>query len=232
MADSKRILGLVVACFIFAVGGSLVAQQAHQITAPDRRQQVISREHWVMRGRQFPQENSATLRNRALQQKLRMRAALTLSNLAGTGGAWSLLGPRPLPSDASGVGLQDYGWVSGRATAVAIDPDDVSGNTVYAGGAYAGLWKSTNAGAVSPSASSVTWSALTDDQATLAIGAVAIQPQLSNPSSAWEAIPPRLRTPQRWTSPRCPARHSISQWESPPQVHLLQRELQPALILM
>jgi photosystem II stability/assembly factor-like uncharacterized protein len=89
-----------------------------------------------------------------------------------------------LPSDASGIGLQDYNWVSGRATTVAIDPNDPSGNTVYAGGAYGGVWKSTNAGNLSPSPVAVNWTPLTDNQATLAIGAIAIQKQLGNPNPA------------------------------------------------
>src|SRR5437763_17028642 len=92
--------------------------------------------------------------------------------------------PNPLPSDASGTGLQDYGFVSGRATAVAIDPNDLSGNTVFAGGAYAGIWKSTNAGNLSPNAPSEVWAPLSDTQATLAIGSIAVQPQLSNPNPA------------------------------------------------
>ncbi len=90
---------------------------------------------------------------------------------------WSPLGPVPLASDASGVGEYDYGWVSGRASAVAIDPADPTGNTVYIGGAYGGVWKSTNATeTVTQNSSSVTWTALTDSQATLAVGAIAIQP--------------------------------------------------------
>jgi hypothetical protein len=97
---------------------------------------------------------------------------------------WSPLGPAPLASDASGVGQYDYGWVSGRATALAVDPADPTGNTVYIGGAYGGVWKSTNAGPASPSPASVVWQALTDNQATLAVGAIAIQPGNSNPNNS------------------------------------------------
>jgi hypothetical protein len=78
------------------------------------------------------------------------------------------------------VGQQDYNWVSGRATAVAIDPADATANTVYLGGAYGGVWKSTNA--TSPDPAGVSWTPLTDNQATLAVGAIAVQPQLSNPN--------------------------------------------------
>src|SRR5215467_9272609 len=154
-----------------------IAQTAAPQSALQRGRDRLAREHWQNAGRRIPGASSATLRERALQQKLRARAS---SSAAAVSGAWVQLGPLPLPSDASGIGLQDYGWVSGRATAVAIDPNDPSGNTVFAGGAYGGVWKSTNAGNLSPSPIAVNWTPLTDDQATLAIGAIAVQPQLAN----------------------------------------------------
>lgn len=76
--------------------------------------------------------------------------------------------------------MQDYNWVSGRATSVSIDPADNSGNTVLLGGAYGGLWKSTNAGSQNSDPALVTWQALIDDQPTLAVGAIALQPGNSN----------------------------------------------------
>ena len=77
-------------------------------------------------------------------------------------GDWVQLGPAPVISDASGVGLQDYNFVAGRATTVAIDPADSTGNTVYVGGAFGGVWKSTNAGPLSSFPGSVAWVPLTD----------------------------------------------------------------------
>ncbi|MBA3914667.1 MAG: hypothetical protein H0X25_12640 [Acidobacteriales bacterium] len=128
---------------------------------------------------------AAALRYKAYQYKLQMRTAKAAA--AGQGasdesGAWIALGPAPLASDPSGSGLLDYGWVSGRATSIAVDPADVTGNTVFLGGAYGGVWKSSNAGALSPSPDQATWTAVTDDQATLAIGAIAIQPGNHDPS--------------------------------------------------
>src|SRR5208283_2720527 len=80
-----------------------------------------------------------------------------------------------------GDGMQDYNWVSGRATSVVIDPADASANTVLLGGAYGGLWKSTNAGSLNSSTpGSVAWQSLMDDQPTLAVGAIALQPGNSN----------------------------------------------------
>src|SRR5258708_1480916 len=61
-------------------------------------------------------------------------------------------------------------------------PADPTGNTVYIGGAQGGVWKSTSA--ASSNANSVTWTAVTDDQATLSIGSIAIQPGNSDPTKS------------------------------------------------
>src|ERR1019366_9106210 len=166
--------------------------------------------NWNQRGRSVPRgESAAGLRFRAYQQKMAMRAQRAAANAASTpspapfsphpliaknamSGApavtsasastpvWAPIGPAPLASDATGDGAQDYNWVSGRATSVLIDPADSTGNTVLLGGAYGGLWKSTNAGSLSSNPDAVTWQALIDDQATLAVGAIALQPGNSN----------------------------------------------------
>ena len=52
--------------------------------------------------------------------------------------AWQAVGP-------SSVATAAYGNVSGRVTALAIDPADTTGNTVYAGTTGGGVWKSVNA---------------------------------------------------------------------------------------
>jgi hypothetical protein len=176
----QRLIGIVL-----LMAASAVAQVGRPVTAAARQQNNAAREHWQASGRRLPGASSAALRQNALKQKSRMRNLRTLSApVGGISGAWVPLGPLPLPSDASGIGLQDYNWVSGRATTVAIDPNDLTGNTVYAGGAYGGVWKSTNAGNLSPSPVSVNWSPLTDNQPTLAIGAIAVQPQLGIPNAA------------------------------------------------
>jgi hypothetical protein len=140
-------------------------------------------------GRIVAGKNAAQLRKHAYDLKLKMRqhSAALAPNALGDSGAqsaspWTPLGPVPLASDASGNGTQDYHQVAGRATAVAIDPADSTGNTVYVGGAQAGVWKSTNA--ANSSASNVTWTALTDTQATLSIGALAIQPGNNTPANS------------------------------------------------
>jgi len=155
---------------------------------------VQERAAWFLRGRVVPGKSSADLRHRAYQAKMQARAARLAraraaqprfhanSQPAGSSSGWTPLGPVPLASDATGSGFQNYNQVSGRATAVAIDPADATGNTVYIGGAQGGVWKSTNAAA--SIANNVTWTAVTDDQATLSIGSIAIQPENSDPTKS------------------------------------------------
>lgn len=145
------------------------------------------RDAWFYRGRVVRGVATGELRRRAYQTKLaqrKQRAALAQGSgqISYSNGSWTALGPVPLASDASGNGTQDYGAVAGRATAIAIDPADVSGNTVYIGGAQGGIWKSTNAG--NNDAGTVLWSAIADSQATLSIGSIAIQPGNSDPNKS------------------------------------------------
>lgn len=151
---------------------------------------IPKQEKWFQRGRIIPGQSAAAQRYRAHLQKIQMRAsrAGTPSSPATITESWIPLGPAPIKSDASGMGIQDYGWVSGRATSVAIDPADPSGNTVYIGGAYGGVWKSINAGSQSTNPANVQWAPVTDNQATLAVGSIAIQPQLTSANPANSVI--------------------------------------------
>ena len=58
------------------------------------------------------------------------------------------------------------GIVSGRITGIAVDPTNSS--TIYIAAADGGVWKTTNGG--------TSWTPLTDNQATLAMGSIAIAP--------------------------------------------------------
>jgi len=172
---------LVICCFPALAQGTKIRSESG--IAETDRDQPRQREQWFMHGRLIPGESAAALRYRAHAQKMQLRAeqaarmntAITAATTTAIG-IWTPLGPAPLASDATGFGQQDYGWVSGRAIAVAVDPADATGNTVYIGGAYGGVWKSTNAGPLSPNSANVSWSPLIDNQATLAVGSIAIQP--------------------------------------------------------
>jgi len=167
--------------------GAQVATQGSEPRVPgiDHAQR---RNEWFARGRVIRGKDSAELRRRAYQVEMRMRAQRAAALASGPNppaapsGAWTPLGPVPLASDATGSGIQDYHQVAGRATAVAIDPADPTGNTVYIGGAQGGIWKSVNA--ANSTANNVTWTPIADDAATLAIGAIAIQPGNTVPANA------------------------------------------------
>ncbi|MCE9628217.1 MAG: hypothetical protein K8R56_09920, partial [Candidatus Eisenbacteria bacterium] len=77
--------------------------------------------------------------------------------------AWSAMGPFPIPN---GQTTTISTPVSGRVTAIVVDPTDA--NLVYVGLAQGGVWRSFDGG--------LNWTPLFDQQATLAIGALALAP--------------------------------------------------------
>jgi hypothetical protein len=85
----------------------------------------------------------------ARQQQARAAAQPRDTTLSAS---WQSIGPNQIATAA-------YGNVTGRITAIAIDPADATGNTVYLGTTGGGVWKSTNA--AGPTAS-VTFAPLTD----------------------------------------------------------------------
>lgn len=123
------------------------------------------------RGGTLNGQPAAELLSRAQQQKIQLRknasSQESVQSYLISGLRWKHLGPAPLADPA-------YGYVSGRATAVAVDPTDPTGNTVYVGGALGGLWRSTNASATD--VGDVVWNQLLDSAPTLSVGAVAVKP--------------------------------------------------------
>jgi hypothetical protein len=88
---------------------------------------------------------------------------------------WQPVGPTAVTS-------QNYGLVTGRITALALDPSDATGNRLYVGATGGGVWFSQNAGAAA--SSGVVFTPLTDtlsalsdaDDASISIGALTVQP--------------------------------------------------------
>ena len=88
---------------------------------------------------------------------------------------WQPLGP-------AAVSTPDYGLVTGRVSALALDPADATGSHLYAGTTGGGVWMSSNA-AVSNGAA-VAFTPLTDTvnalggaaDASISIGALTVQP--------------------------------------------------------
>ncbi|TAN22406.1 MAG: hypothetical protein EPN33_08065 [Acidobacteria bacterium] len=157
---------------------------AAQAQERDHHDDPTARAAWFLRGRRSPDPRPAAAHLRQAfvarrQVRLAPRpAAGATPDLAGfnpTGsGTWKELGPRPQATSGSllgGLPSEDDGDISGRVSAVAIAPSDSSGNTVYIGGAFGGLWKSTNAMSSSP-----VFTPLTDNQPTLAVGAIGLDP--------------------------------------------------------
>jgi hypothetical protein len=100
---------------------------------------------------------------------------LQASSLAQGSGIWQPLGPTAVVS-------QYYGLVTGRITALALDPSDATGNTLFVGATGGGVWRSQNADTSSPA--NISFIPLTDDlsamsgavNASLSIGALSVQP--------------------------------------------------------
>ena len=172
---------------LLAISPAVLAQQdtkgaaehsANSEQAPPSTQEDASpfgRMEWFQRQRAFPLGFiPAGARDQALNQKAAMRANQNRTHdLFGAAlpaqtpftAAWFPIGPQPtLPSPGSSTG--SFGNTSGRVSAIAIDPTDATGNTVFIGGAQGGVWRTTDGG--------VTWHALTDAQPSLAMGALAI----------------------------------------------------------
>lgn len=85
---------------------------------------------------------------------------------------WAALGPAPI---ANGQTFSASGSaVSGRVTAIALDPgyNGVTNQTVYVGAAHGGVWRSIDNGA--------NWTPLLDNQPSLAVGSIAVDP--TNPN--------------------------------------------------
>src|SRR2546427_6547068 len=123
---------LVICCFPALAQGTKIRPESG-IVETDR-DQPRQREQWFMHGRLIPGESAAALRYQAHAQRMQLRAEqaarMNTAIAAATAtaiGIWTPLGPAPLASDATGFGQQDYGWVSGRATAVGAGTAGVAG---------------------------------------------------------------------------------------------------------
>jgi hypothetical protein len=148
-------------------------------------QQDTARTHRFLAQRQVDPRTALTPAQ-ALQRARAQHLALLHGNLpdarprtSSLTAAWQPLGPGSVVSTA-------FNNLTGRITAVAPDPNDTTGNTVYLGTTGGGVWKSTNAaGALA----SVTFAPLTDTLpvfsggtsaiASLSIGALAVQPSVN-----------------------------------------------------
>jgi hypothetical protein len=94
---------------------------------------------------------------------------------SGGSATWLPLGPTAVQS-------QNFGLVTGRVSALALDPSDATGNTLYVGTTGGGVWRSQNVDTSNPA--NIAFTPLTDDlpalssavDASISIGALSVQP--------------------------------------------------------
>jgi hypothetical protein len=152
--------------------GSAIFRQGFRLP-PSRFASIPTRAHTLRPGRCLLLVCGALLVQQAAAQRPQ--------NTANLAAAWQSIGPVAVASST-------YGNMTGRVTALAADPNDATGNTVYLGATGGGVWKSTNAaGALA----SVSFRPLTDDPPvfsanagsgvipSLSIGALAVQPAVN-----------------------------------------------------
>ncbi|MDR3792094.1 MAG: choice-of-anchor D domain-containing protein, partial [Terracidiphilus sp.] len=134
-------------------------------------QRFMTARGWT-RGSRFPVRDSSAPRT-----SLRVTATATVGTEAGTGAqaTWQPLGPMAVQTPG-------FGLVTGRVTALALDPSDATGNHLYVGTTGGGVWMAQNAG--TSNSSTVAFTPLTDtlaalggaSDASISIGALAVQP--------------------------------------------------------
>jgi hypothetical protein len=90
-------------------------------------------------------------------------APLGVAPVAGVSN-WVQLGPTAIPKGQTYSSARVL--VTGRITSIVVDP--TAPNTIYCGAAQGGVWKSINGG--------VSWVATSDNEVSLAIGALAMDP--------------------------------------------------------
>ena len=133
-------------------------------------------ESWQIEQRQRWFEESRGLREHPEAAQLRADAAAVLKQQrlaldplrSASGESWQEIGP-------SSMNMVDWimGRVAGRLNAITPLPGD--DNTVYAGSAAGGVWKTTNGGQ--------SWTPVFDQVGTLPVGAITLDPSL--PSTVW-----------------------------------------------
>jgi photosystem II stability/assembly factor-like uncharacterized protein len=163
-AHRAVLISVIAAAFAFLLPDFLLAQALSpwdEVPEEIRTRNSFKRFEWFYRQRAFPFDTIqhsvyATELNREGARWLDRHSALT----------WSQIGPRSIVS----TWPPQWGNMSGRVRAVAVHPTDP--DFLYIGAASGGLWKTTNGGGV--------WAKLSEDFASNAFGAIAIDPQNPN----------------------------------------------------
>ncbi len=138
------------------------SQTPSSVSRPVRRSdRGVERDH---RQRAFPlAEIPPGAHQRALEQIQKAKALSPASPNSGGGFAWFNIGPAPIKKSP----YCPSGFCSGRVAALAVDPIDPTHHWLI-GTAQGGIWETKSAGSH--------WTPRTDDQASLAMGAIAFAP--------------------------------------------------------
>ena len=122
-------------------------------------EQILGRmEYERMRLYSGAERNLAVLLQNALRQKRAMPPGGGILPMSLVDTRWRALGPDRVMTGTVAT--------AGRVSAIAIHPTDM--NIIYAGGAQGGVWRSDDAGE--------NWRPLTDQECSLAMGSIAIDP--------------------------------------------------------
>ncbi len=137
----------------------LAASAAPRPATAQESEQILGRmEYERMRLYSGAERNLAVLLQNALRQKRAMPPGGGILPMALVDTRWRALGPDRVMTGTVAT--------AGRVSAIAIHPTDM--NIIYAGGAQGGVWRSDDAGE--------NWRPLTDQECSLAMGSIAIDP--------------------------------------------------------
>lgn len=120
------------------------------------------RQWWFYEQRSYPNDFvPEDAYDKALNEREQLRVNYSEENIPDF--AWVSLGPTP-------GAYFGYGNISSRIVTGTYDPNNP--NIIYIGPANGGVWKSTDNG--------ITWTPLTDNQVSMAMGAIVVDPSNSN----------------------------------------------------
>src|SRR5580700_5238860 len=166
----KILVPLLSALVVLAAVAPVIAQKsAPKKHAPHSAGIDLARHRadWFYRQRAYPAGKiPAGAREAAIKALRAMREKATVANPNVSSLEWQSIGPAP-------TSQTPFGNTSGRVTALAVDPTDSTGKTVYLGAADGGVWKTTDL---------QNWKPLTDDQPTLTIGSLALDATTNPPT--------------------------------------------------
>lgn len=156
------------------LGGSIWLHQRDSYEEENEFAEKALSEQWFIEQRAYPlTEIPAGARALAVEQLMREELRLRRGNRFNAVAAdptWEAVGPQPIANGNTSGGRP----VSGRVSAIALDPgyNGSTNQTVYVGAAHGGVWKSTDNG--------TNWTPILDDQPSLAIGSIALDPTNAN----------------------------------------------------